>query len=182
MISKKTVPLTPPASPAKPAARRTSTRTSGTKAALPAASQPRAAGKTPATETKPAARTSQPVKATPARPLAAAGKTAASQAPAPGKAAARKTAPVSATGMVTLTEASQVVRKPRPVRDSFTMSEAEYALLVTLKQACFDADYEVKKSELVRVGIGLVAALDVVALKDLLAGLAPVKPGRAKKA
>ena len=97
---------------------------------------------------------------------------------------ARKTRPkpAPAVSSVTLTEANQVVRKPRPVRDSFTMSEAEYALLGRLKLACLDADYEVKKSELVRVGIALVAGLDMVALKDMLVALAPVKPGRAKKA
>lgn len=97
---------------------------------------------------------------------------------------ARKTRakPALVASNVTLTEANQIVRKPRPVRDSFTMSEAEYALLGRLKQACLDADYEVKKSELVRVGIALVAGLDMVALKDRLVALAPVKSGRAKKA
>lgn len=210
MTSKKAAPLPPTAGKAKPAARRAAMKKPGSKAAAPAASPPRAATKAPAatkTPTGALAAVGKPAAARPptqsnaatkrTAPVSPAGATRGEKPPAragrQGGAAAAGAAsdPVKgfvasavvggATGMVTLTEASHVVRKPRPVRDSFTMTEAEYGMLGTLKQACLDADYEVKKSELVRVGIALVAGLDVVALKDLLAALVPVKAGRAKK-
>ncbi|GAC1405803.1 MAG: hypothetical protein NVSMB6_00980 [Burkholderiaceae bacterium] len=64
------------------------------------------------------------------------------------------------------------------VRDSFTMPEEEYARLGKLKKACLKAGYEVKKSELLRVGIALISKMDIVAVKDLLAALAPRKADR----
>jgi hypothetical protein len=72
------------------------------------------------------------------------------------------------------------VRKPKVVRDSFTMPEAEYAALGEIKKACLKAGYEVKKSELLRVGVALIRKMDIVALKDVLAALQPLKPGRPK--
>lgn len=72
-------------------------------------------------------------------------------------------------------------RKAKLVRDSFTMPEAEYAVLGEVKKACLKAGYEVKKSELLRVGVSLIRAMDIVALKDVLAALPPVKAGRPKK-
>ena len=122
-----------------------------------------------------------------AEPAPQAALPAARPAPAVKKRAIRKVVPAKPPASTrvdtatTLTEANETVRKPRAVRDSFTMTEAEYALLGELKLACLAAEYEVKKSELVRVGIALVARLDIVVLKDLLAALSPVKPRRAKK-
>lgn len=72
------------------------------------------------------------------------------------------------------------LRKPKLVRDRFTMPESEYAALGEIKKACLKAGYEVKKSELLRVGVALVRKMDIVALKDILAALPPLKPGRPK--
>ena len=170
MITKKTAPLQTATGTVKPAARRASTKKPASKTALPTAKQSPTASKVA---------TKKIVLAKPPRSTRVAPPQAET---AQVNAADGVTAATAATVAVTLTETSVTLRKPRPVRDSFTMSEAEYALLGELKQACLEADYEVKKSELVRVGIALVARLDLVTLKDLLAALPLVKSGRAKKA
>jgi hypothetical protein len=50
--------------------------------------------------------------------------------------------------------------RPHLVRDSFTMPEQEYAVLGAVKQACLKAGFEVKKSELLRIGVALLGQLD----------------------
>jgi hypothetical protein len=72
-------------------------------------------------------------------------------------------------------------RKPKLVRDSFTMPESEYAKLGEVKKACLKSGYEVRKSELLRVGVALVGQMDLDDLKDLLAALPPLKAGRPPK-
>ncbi|MBC3871337.1 hypothetical protein [Undibacterium oligocarboniphilum] len=110
--------------------------------------------------------------------------------------AAKKAAPVRTAARVGKTEAvvrtkatpakPEVVadikiRKPKLVRDSFTMPEAEYAVLGQVKKACLKAGIEVKKSQLLRLGLVLLNKTDVPALKKLIAELAPLKAGRPKK-
>jgi hypothetical protein len=58
------------------------------------------------------------------------------------------------------------------VRDSFTMPEQEYAVLGAVKQACLKAGFEVKKSELLRIGVALLGQLDVASLRAVLGELA----------
>jgi len=72
-------------------------------------------------------------------------------------------------------------KKAKLVRDSFTMPEAEYAVLGQVKRACLKAGVEVKKSQLLRIGLALLNKTDVPALKKLIAELAPLKAGRPKK-
>lgn len=72
-------------------------------------------------------------------------------------------------------------KKAKLVRDSFTMPESEYALLAQLKKACLGAGFEIKKSELLRIGVAQLAALDAKKLKAAQAALTPVKTGRPKK-
>jgi hypothetical protein len=72
-------------------------------------------------------------------------------------------------------------RKPKLVRDSFTMPEKEYAVLGEVKEACLAAGIAVKKSELLRVGVALVGALGMGALKAHVSGLVPLKSGRPKQ-
>lgn len=73
-------------------------------------------------------------------------------------------------------------KKPKLVRDSFTMPEAEYKVLAELKKACIKAGFEVKKSELLRVGVALLQRADVAQLQQVLATLPSLKAGRPKKA
>ncbi len=124
----------------------------------------------PAAKAAPAAKKAAPVKTAqatatpaPAVPVTAAKKTAAKLQP--------KAAP----------EPKEKAKKAKLVRDSFTMPEAEYAALGEVKKACLKAGVEVKKSELLRIGVALVRQLDMAKLKEILAGLPTLKAGRPKK-
>jgi len=68
--------------------------------------------------------------------------------------------------------------RPALVRDSFTMPELEYVVLADVKQACLKAGFEVKKSELLRIGVALVGRLDMATLRQVLDGLPQLKTGR----
>jgi hypothetical protein len=72
-------------------------------------------------------------------------------------------------------------KKPKLVRDSFTMPEEEYAALGEMKKACIRAGVAVKKSELLRVAVSLLRRMDMVELQQALDGLTPVKAGRPRK-
>ncbi len=76
--------------------------------------------------------------------------------------------------------AKDKVKKPKLVRDSFTMPEAEYAVLSEVKKACIAAGIEVKKSQLLRVGLVLLKKTPISALKTLVEELPPLKAGRPK--
>lgn len=78
-------------------------------------------------------------------------------------------------------ESKEKQKKAKLVRDSFTMPEAEYAVLGEVKKACLKAGVEVKKSELLRVGVALIRQLDIAQLKEIVAGLPALKAGRPKK-
>lgn len=167
------------------------------KAPVKAAAKP--APKAPA---KPAAKSSPPLK-TAARPAAkadakpsaskAASKPAAKAAsPAP-KSSAKgapkampKTATKTAAKATPTPKAGQPAaerektRKPKLVRDSFTMPEEEYAVLALVKKACLKAGFEIKKSELLRVGVVLISQIDMATLKSVLASLPQLKTGRPK--
>lgn len=67
------------------------------------------------------------------------------------------------------------------VRDGFTMPEADFALIATLKARALAARREAKKSELLRAGLHALAALDGAALVQALNRLEPIKTGRPKK-
>ena len=68
--------------------------------------------------------------------------------------------------------------RPVLVRDSFTMPQQEYAVLQDVKQACLRAGIDVKKSELLRIGVALLGQLDVTTLQAVLAALPQLKTGR----
>jgi len=68
--------------------------------------------------------------------------------------------------------------RPHLVRDSFTMPEHEYAVLGAVKQACLKAGFEVKKSELLRIGVAMLGQLDTKSLRAVLDSLPQLKTGR----
>lgn len=70
----------------------------------------------------------------------------------------------------------------RMVRDSFTMPEADFALIAQLKAAAVAMGRPAKKSELLRAGLRLLAAQAPKALLVTLDSLEPVKLGRPKQA
>jgi hypothetical protein len=99
------------------------------------------------------------------------------------KVAPKKVAPAkkAAPTKTAAAENKDKVKKAKLVRDSFTMPEAEYNLLGEVKKACVQAGFEVKKSELLRVGVALVKQMEVTKLKAAVAALPALKAGRPKK-
>ncbi|MFC6520059.1 hypothetical protein ACFQAT_10035 [Undibacterium arcticum] len=55
-------------------------------------------------------------------------------------------------------------KKAKVIRDSFTMPEVDYRKLAELKSRCLAAGVSVKKSELLRIGLHLLAALPIARL------------------
>jgi hypothetical protein len=91
---------------------------------------------------------------------------------------AAKDAPVA--GRTRAAQAAPAPQAARPVlvRDSFTMPDGEYAVLASVKQACLKAGFEIKKSELLRIGVALVGRLDTATLRQVLDSLPQLKTGR----
>ena len=67
------------------------------------------------------------------------------------------------------------------VRDSFTMPTKEYAKIAKVKEACLKAGFQIKKSELLRIGIAVISDMGPKKLKSAQAKLDPIKTGRPKK-
>lgn len=72
-------------------------------------------------------------------------------------------------------------RKPRLVRDSYTLPAAEHAALAGLKKRALELGVSSKKSELLRAGLQVLAALDAAAFKAALAQVEVIKTGRPRK-
>lgn len=72
-------------------------------------------------------------------------------------------------------------KKVKMVRDSFTMPEGEYAQIAALKKKCLKAGVPVKKSELLRAGLGHLAKLSDAALLKAVARVEKLKTGRPAK-
>ena len=94
---------------------------------------------------------------------------------APSKQGAMKTA-------LTTEKVKEKAKKTKLVRDSFTMPEPEYAVLGQVKRACINAGVDIKKSELLRIGVALIRDLELARLEELLRNLPKLKSGRPKKA
>lgn len=124
-----------------------------------------------------ARRTAAPAKPpAPARQAAAAPKGTAKKAPA-------KKAPAQvprANGRAAPAIEAKKPAKPALVRDGFTMPEGEYAVIAQVKQRAVAAGRPVKKSEVLRAGLMLLAALDDAALQASLAAVPALKTGRPK--
>lgn len=169
----KTAPAKSPAGPALKTAAKTPAKAAAKTAAKPAAKVKAAAKKaaTPAPKAparaaaKAAPKASKPASKAAARPA---------QKPAAKPSAKGALPPAPAAGE------REKTRKPKLVRDSFTMPEEEYAVLALVKKACLKAGFEIKKSELLRVGVALISQIDMATLKSVLASLPQLKTGRPK--
>jgi hypothetical protein len=153
-------PAKPPSSEPKPEA----------PASLPAAAPKRKAKGAPAPKAVPA----------PApKAQSAAGRKAATKPPAPPRVQAAAT-PVPAPDKA---GKKAVKARPRPVlvRDSFTMPEADFALIDALKAKALGVRRAAKKSELLRAGLQVLSGLDAKSLVLALDRLETVKTGRPKK-
>ena len=71
-------------------------------------------------------------------------------------------------------------KKPKLVRDSFTIPKAEYAVIESLKQRAAGLGRSPKKSEILRAGIMVLAAQSDAALIATLSAVPAIKTGRPK--
>lgn len=69
-------------------------------------------------------------------------------------------------------------RKPKLVRDSFTIPKIEYGVLDELKQRAAKLAHPVKKSEVLRAGIKALAALPDAVFLTALEAVPAIKTGR----
>lgn len=74
--------------------------------------------------------------------------------------------------------APEKIKKPKLVRDSFTIPKTEYAVLDELKQRAALLSRPAKKSEVLRAGIKLLATLPDAQLLAALAEVAALKSDR----
>ncbi|UCV15756.1 hypothetical protein [Quatrionicoccus australiensis] len=72
-------------------------------------------------------------------------------------------------------------KKPKLVRDSYAMPEDEYAQIGALKKRLAGLGRETKKSELLRGGIALLAALNDAELTAVMGRVERIKTGRPAK-
>ena len=144
----------------------------------------------PVAARKPAAKAAKPAKVSKtAKPAAvAAEKPAKAKAEKPVKpekvakaAKAEKPAKPVKEAKVAKAEKPPKLRKPKLVRDSYAMPEAEYALIAELKKRLAALGSEVKKSELLRGGIAVLAALNDAELKAVMGRVERIKTGRPAK-
>ena len=70
------------------------------------------------------------------------------------------------------------IKKPKLVRDSFTIPKAEYQVLTDLKERAVKLTRPTKKSELLRAGIKALAALSDAAFLTALDRVPTIKTGR----
>ena len=109
----------------------------------------------------------------------------ASKAAKPAKKAAAEKAPASkpakAAAAVKPSKATEPKgKKPKLVRDSFTIPKDEYTVLDTLKDRATALAHPVKKSELLRAGLKVLAGLPDSALRSALQAVPSIKTGRPK--
>jgi hypothetical protein len=95
---------------------------------------------------------------------------------------ASTTAPAAKGSAASSPKGAEAVKsKPKLVRDSFTMPKTEYAVLDGLKQRAAALTRPTKKSELLRAGVKMLAALSDKALLATLASVPTLKTGRPTK-
>lgn len=110
-------------------------------------------------------------------------KTTTSNAPATPKAEAKsaRSKPAKAPDTPAAVQPKDArAKKPKLVRDSFTIPKDEYAVIETLKQRAASLSQPAKKSELLRAGLKLLASLSDAALRNALQAVPFIKTGRPK--
>lgn len=135
--------------------------------AAPAVPAKAAAATTKATA-KPPAAAKQPKKAA-TKPVGAATKK---------KTPSAKPVPTKAAAPAATRDAK--AKKPKLVRDSFTIPKDEYAVIEVLKQRSAALAQPVKKSELLRAGLKVLAAMSDAALRSAVQSVPSIKTGRPK--
>ena len=157
-------------------------KTIATPAPAPAAPAAPVANKTPVKSVTAKAAAAKPV--TPKQPAKkAATHKAVAKKPAAKKPLSKAFAPVKAAKTLKPVNTAKVVKaekpkKPKLVRDSFTIPKVEYVVLEALKQRAAKLTRTVKKSELLRAGIKALADQSDAAFLSALAKVPAIKTGR----
>ncbi|WP_260464121.1 hypothetical protein [Burkholderia sp. Bp8963] len=97
---------------------------------------------------------------------------AAERQSAPAKAGKRRTARIEVDAADNAPQGKERLKKEKVVRDTFTMPRSDYEKITLLIQRCLDAGVSVKKGELLRAGLILLAS---VPKKHLLAAVSAVE-------
>jgi hypothetical protein len=92
--------------------------------------------------------------------------------------ASKKSAPVQHAAKPAKPAKPAKLKKPKMVRDSFTMPKDEYAVIDSLKLRGGKLGQGVKKSELLRAGIKALAAMSDIQFKAALSNVPTIKTGR----
>ena len=148
------------------------------------ASTPKAVA-TPAPSAKAPARKAAPKPAVSkvATPKAPAAKKPAAKAPATKRTASKAIVAKPAAAKPVASKPTKVEaksKKPKLVRDSFTIPKDEYAGIDTLKERSVALGRPAKKSELLRAGLMALLALSPNALHAALEAVPTIKTGRPK--
>ena len=107
-------------------------------------------------------------KALPKKPIAA-----------PAKPVTRTAAPKPTTKVIVAKDVkAEKVKKPKLIRDSFTIPKAEYVVIETLKERAGKLARAAKKSELLRAGIKALAAMSDANFLSALSAVPTIKTGR----
>lgn len=167
-------PTTKKATPAKPAAKAATTKAAAPKVIPNQPSVTKPANAKPAVAVKPATpakTTAKPVAKPAAKPVT--------------KTAAKPKVAAKSKPAVTKKETKKEDKKSKPEkvkmeRDSFTMPKDEYAAIGLLKSRMNALGHPVKKSELLRAGIKLLAAMSDNTLKLTMEKIPVIKTGRPK--
>lgn len=98
------------------------------------------------------------------------------------KAPVKTATPVKAVKTATPVKAVKTVKvkKPKLVRDSFTIPKDEYVVIDSLKIRAGKLGQAVKKSELLRAGVKALAAMSDIQFKAALSNVPTIKTGRPK--
>ncbi len=101
-------------------------------------------------------------------------------APAAAKPVAKAAKPVAPQAAVSEApgKAKKEGKKPKLVRDSFTLPESDYALFASMKARCLAKGVEVKKSELLRAALRQLSGLEDPMLIAVMAQVERIKTGR----
>ena len=117
-------------------------------------------------------------KAVAKKPLA---KKAEAKKPVVEKATAKKAPAKKPKAEAVETATTQKPKKVKLVRDSFTMPGHEYQVLQDIKKAARKAGVELKKSDLLRIGVSMLKNFSVTQLDKARATLTKLRAGRPKK-
>ena len=138
------------------------------------------AAKSPAASKESSPPNSPAVKATADKSAAAKPAVAKPAAPAAAKPVAKAAKPVAPRAAVSAApgKAKKEGKKPKLVRDSFTLPESDYALFASMKARCLAKGVEVKKSELLRAALRQLSGLEDPMLIAVMAQVERIKTGR----